>query len=57
MTWDGWTTLDKRIQSGDFFSHSLGYIGGFAMLGTQLYRLRRFTGTPAYGGLTFGWGY
>lgn len=32
------------FKAGDYFSHSLGYIGGFAMLGTQLYRLRRFTG-------------
>ncbi len=38
--------LDKQapFKVGDYFSHSLGYIGAFAMIGTQLYRLRRFTG-------------
>jgi Fe-S-cluster-containing hydrogenase component 2 len=38
--------LDEKapFKVGDFFSHSLGYIGAFAMIGTQLYRLRRFTG-------------
>ena len=38
--------LDEQapFKVGDFFSHSLGYIGSFAMIGTQLYRLRRFTG-------------
>ena len=38
--------LDEKapFKVGDFFSHSLGYIGAFAMIGTQFYRLRRFTG-------------
>lgn len=44
----GWSSepLDMAapFKAGDFFSHSLGYIGAFAMLGTQLYRLRKFTG-------------
>ncbi len=28
------------FKAGDFFSHALGYIGGFLMIGTQVYRLR-----------------
>ena len=35
---------DAPFKAGDFFSHAMGYIGGFMMLSTQLYRLRRWTG-------------
>jgi len=44
----GWsaTGIDPEVpfKAGDFFSHSMGYIGGFFLLCTQLYRLRRWTG-------------
>ena len=32
------------FKAGDFFSHSLGYVGAIAMVGTQLYRLRKWFG-------------
>ncbi len=44
----GWTDAgidpEAPFKAGDFFSHAMGYIGGFLMLSTQLYRLRRWTG-------------
>ena len=33
------------FKAGDFFSHALGYIGGGLMIGTQLYRLRKWFGS------------
>ncbi|MEE2787376.1 MAG: hypothetical protein VX589_08560 [Myxococcota bacterium] len=36
---------DAPYKPGDFFSHALGYVGAFLMLGTQLYRLRKWKGS------------
>lgn len=43
----GWTETgldpDMPFKEGDFFSHSIGYIGGGFLVGTQLYRIgKRF---------------
>ncbi len=44
----GWTEQgvnpDAPFKPGDFFGHSMGYIAGFLMIGTQVYRLRKLVG-------------
>ena len=45
----GWTDSgvdpDIPFKAGDFLSHSLGYVAGALMVGTQVYRLRRWIST------------